>query len=120
MSQLSEILEAVARNLLPDGHTYEKHDMVEAAREMRLDVIASHAVAAIVSSTADPIVVSLYRASRPVIDGMLTGLGSPTSEHKPSKVRRRPVKKQGKPRVELGTRSSTVKREILDAEFVDL
>jgi len=115
---VADILETMARQVLPDGHTYANHDPMEALREMRLDVIASHAVDAIVSRSANPVVIGLYKASRPVIDGMLT---ASVRSREPKRIKPTHKRKKAvKPGVELAKRSKGVEREILDAEFVDL
>ena len=75
---LSQLINGVTRNLLPQGHDHSGHAPTEALQEGRIDVIISHAIAGQIAG-AHPIVQAMYGGARAVLDGALTAVAGPVA-----------------------------------------
>ena len=140
---LSQLINGVTRNLLPQGHDHSGHAPTEALQEGRIDVIISHAIAGQIAG-AHPIVQAMYGGARAVLDGALTAVAGPVAiegiirsgasalGYRPPETKKRvsTKKSSGKKTTAVskrtpGARSASKEYtaagvEIVDAEFVDV
>jgi hypothetical protein len=143
MDILSQLINGMTRNLLPQGHDYSNHAPEQALQDGRVDIIISHAIAGQIS-TAHPVVQAVYGGARALLDGALTAVAGPVaiegmlqkgasalgygSGQTKTTAGTKRVSKTGKKK----TKTTAVARrvpereytaagvEILDAEFVDM